>query len=108
MIEHANIAQEIESVASSFSGQLGIAATNLETGEEIAWNADQVLPIASVLKVPVLLEVLQQAEEGLVSLEEPLEAVVTHRTYGSGVLKELSDGVRMSVHDLAIKRAFGP
>ena len=100
--KQGDIARAIESVVSSFSGQLGIAATNLETGEEVAWNADQLLPIASVLKVPVLLEVLQQAEEGRISLDEPIAPMATHRTFGSGVLKELSNEVRMSVHDLAI------
>ena len=102
MSERLNISQALEEVASVFSGKLGLAAINLDTGQEVKWNADAMLPIASVLKVPVLFEVLQQADDGLLSLDQLLDPVATHRTFGSGVLKELSDSVRMSVHDLGI------
>jgi beta-lactamase class A len=102
MSDQVDISQALEEVASAFSGKIGLAATNLDTNQEVKWNADVTLPIASVLKVPVLFEVLQQADDGILSLNQVLEPVATHRTYGSGVLKELSDSVRMTVHDLGI------
>jgi len=102
MSDRSSILQAFEDIESRFSGELAVASIYLDTGEEVSWNADAMLPIASVLKVPVLLEVLLQADEGLLSLDRLLDPVATHRTFGSGVLKELSDGVRMSVHDLGI------
>ena len=48
--------QEIEHVCSSFSGS-GLAAINLDTNEQLSLDADTLFPIASVLKVPVMLEV---------------------------------------------------
>ena len=51
--------------------------------------------------MPVLLEVLLQAGEGTFSLDDPLEPM-TQRTFGSGVLKELSTTVRMTVRDVGM------
>jgi len=96
-----SLLSSIEDVRSSFTGQLGLAAINLDTGEQVALDAEQSFPIASVLKVPVLLEVLLQAADGRFSLDDQLEPLA-HRAYGSGVLKELSNSVRMTVRDVAV------
>lgn len=101
MITQAPVMQEIEHVCSSFSGRIGLAAINLDTNEQLSLDADTLFPIASVLKVPVMLEVLLQAGEGTFSLDDPLEPM-TQRAFGSGVLKELSDQVRMTVRDVGM------
>src|SRR5438045_6457637 len=102
VIVRSSLLASTERVCSNFSGRIGLAAINLETGDELTVDAEPLFPIASVLKVPVLLEVLLQAADGAFSLNDPLEPNIDHRTFGSGVLKELSDSVRMTVRDVAI------
>ena len=89
-------------IASRFSGQLGLAATNLTTGETVEVNADSLFPTASVIKLAVLVEVFRQAEEGRFGLQQRLEMRDTDIVRGSGILKELNPGLSPTIHDLAM------
>ena len=84
-----------------FSGEFGMFAKNLTTGESVGINEDAVMPTASVIKVCVLGELYRQAEEGLVDLQERREVTPDDWWGGSGVLKEFAPGVAPTVTDLA-------
>src|SRR5438132_14161500 len=68
----AGLDRNIANVQSRFKGQLGVAAKNLATGEQVLVNADQLFPTASVIKVSILADLFAQAEEGRLQLDEPL------------------------------------
>lgn len=87
-------------VAERFSGQLGFAAKNLATGEEVLHQADATLPTASAIKIVVMIEVFAQAEEGKLNLDERIEMVPSDTVLGSGVLRDLMPGLRLSIRDL--------
>ncbi len=97
----AALHQRITERAAEFSGQFGMFARNLETGEEIGVNAGAVMPTASVIKVAVLAELYRQAEAGKVSLEERREVTPDDWWGGSGVLKEFAPGLTPTINDLA-------
>ena len=62
---------ELEEFISQFENKtISIAVSDLETGREIFINADVLMHPASTMKVPVMMEVYRQAEEGLLSLDE--------------------------------------
>lgn len=84
-----------------FRCRFGLAARHLDTGEELALNADSVFPTASVIKLAVLVELFRQAENGALPLERPIEVRAGDRMGGSGVLRELAPGLRLTVRDLA-------
>ena len=92
---------DIEREAATFSGELGLFAKNLATGETVEFRADAVMPTASVIKVCVLGELYRQAGEGLVDLGERREVTPDDWWGGSGVLKEFAPGVAPTVTDLA-------
>ncbi len=94
-----NLKEKIEGVAEELDGKMGVAIKNLGTGEECLLNADESFYFASVYKLPVLVELYRQVDEGRVSLDEKL--VMTKYTWrrGSGVLKELTPGLEMTVRD---------
>jgi len=94
--------QRIDRLQRGFPGQLGLAATNLSTGEEVLVNADEVFPTASVIKVSILAELFAQAEEGRLLLGERLEMRPSDIVGGSGVLKELLPGLQPTLEDLAM------
>jgi len=85
-----------------FRGQLGLAATNLTTGEQVLLNADVLFPTASVIKVAILAEVLAQADEGRLAMDERLEMQAHDLAGGSGVLRELLPGLQPTLTDLAM------
>jgi beta-lactamase class A len=94
--------QQIDRLQRGFRGHLGLAATNLSTGEKVLVNADESFPTASVIKVSVLAELFAQAEEGRLQLGERLEMLPSDIVGGSGVLKELLPGLQPTLEDLAM------
>lgn len=87
--------------AREFSGEFGVYAKNLATGESVGFREDAVMPTASVIKVCVLCELYRQANEGLVDLHQRREVTPEDWWGGSGVLKEFEPGVAPTVQDLA-------
>ncbi|OAA92880.1 serine hydrolase [Clostridium coskatii] len=43
---------------------------NLKTGEKIAYNENVVVPSASLIKIPIMMEILNQVKEGKLSLKQ--------------------------------------
>jgi beta-lactamase class A len=90
----------LDAAVKEFDGEVGLAAKNLNTGEEIVVNADARFPTASVIKTAVMLEAWHQAAEGALTLETTLVLRDADKVGGSGVLNGLSDGLALPVRDL--------
>jgi beta-lactamase class A len=82
-------------------GTLGVAARNLQTGEEITWQADRAMLTASTFKFPVLAEVFAQAEAGKLDLDERMPLQADDQVGGSGTLRDFRPGVQPTLRDLA-------
>lgn len=91
-----------EEAARLFSGEIGVWARHLNTGETISFNSDGVFETASCIKVPIMLEVLRQAGEGRFGLDDPLPFREEHRVLGSGILRDLSSRVVLTVRDAVV------
>jgi beta-lactamase class A len=101
MAEHESPAHSLRGLSESFSGVLAVAARAEDTGEFLALAPDRVMPTASVIKLAVLAEVFRQEHAGSLSLGERIVLDESNRVGGSGVLKDLSPGVALSVLDYA-------
>ena len=88
--------------AAEFSGTLGVWAHALTTGETIEWNARDVFPSASAIKLPILYEVFRQAGEGRLRLPDTYAVDGDDVVPGSGILKDLTPGLELSLRDLAV------
>jgi beta-lactamase class A len=64
----SDLLTEIEHEARAFSGEFGLFAKNLATGQTVGYRSDAVMPTASVIKICVLCELYRQAGSGLVDL----------------------------------------
>lgn len=91
----------IEQAAVGFNGRFALSALNLQTNEAIRLRADDIYPTASVIKLPVLLTLMQQVEDGLYDLNAPLMLRRADKIGGSGVLQHLSPGLTMPIRDWA-------
>lgn len=60
----SRVEEHLRARISSFRGEMGLYARNLETGEALAVNADARFPTASVIKLAVLAEVERRLAEG--------------------------------------------
>jgi beta-lactamase class A len=92
----------LQKAISELSGVVGVAARHLETGRSIGHNADEVFFTASTFKVPILAEMYRQVDEGTLDLSQRVELTDKLRVPGSGVLRELGNGISPTLHDLAM------
>jgi beta-lactamase class A len=95
------VLDRLHAIADRCSGDLGVAARHLDTGEQIALNADQLFPTASVIKVPILVEMMRRAQEGRLSLDERVTLRGPERIGGSGILKVFGPGLEPTLRDVA-------
>jgi beta-lactamase class A len=84
-----------------FNGRVGLAALDLQTNQEILYQAHTTFPTASVIKLAVLITLMQQCESGQLSLDEPLMLRRADNIGGSGLLQYLTPGLTMPVRDWA-------
>ena len=91
----------LESAIAAVPAVTGMAAKHLDTGQELAHQADDLYFTASTFKVPILVELYRQVDMGIVDPSARLELTDADRSPGSGVLKELAGGLRPTVCDLA-------
>lgn len=91
----------VEAVRNGFSGELGVAAKNLGTGEQILIDENRVFPTASSAKIWVLVEVFKQVEEGKITLDRRVSLTPEDKVLGSGVLRDLQPGLNLTIRDLA-------
>ena len=90
----------LQEISDAFPGVIGVAVRDIKTGEEVSINGDRLFPMASVYKVPIMVEVFRQIEARKFSLDDRIELGDEHRTLGSGVLTLLSNGLKPTVKDL--------
>src|SRR4030081_3075149 len=66
----ARLQANIERITNSIHADWGIYIKCLETGEEIAINADKQMETMSVIKIPLMVEAFRQMDAGKFKLED--------------------------------------
>ena len=82
-----------------FKGKVYLFAKNLDTGANYSFNGDDRVRTASTIKVAVMIEAFARVAEGRAKWTDELVLTKTVRYGGSGVLPELADGLRLTLHD---------
>lgn len=96
----ADLDGAIAPLVKEHKGKVAVAVKNLETGEEYCLNADEVMPTASLIKLPVMVETYWQANEGKIKLDTMLTLKKADKVQGSGILTQhFSDGASFSLRD---------
>ncbi|MDI6827975.1 MAG: class A beta-lactamase-related serine hydrolase [Armatimonadota bacterium] len=98
----ASLESAIREILERNSGVFGIAAWNSADGAEFLHNEHEVFPSASVIKVPIIVEIFWQRDEGRLSLDEKIILRDKDKVQGSGILKELHEGLELTLGDLAV------
>src|SRR5229473_8232395 len=78
---------QFKDAAAGFGGRLGVAAENVLDGEKVFYNADSLFPTASVIKLPVLVELFYKFHDGELSPEKSVMLIDSLKKPGSGVLQ---------------------
>lgn len=72
-----------------------------ETGNYIDINADKIYSTASIIKIPVLIDLFKSIELGQLSLEDKMTLTEYYRTEGSGSLQFKAENSKWSIDELA-------
>lgn len=91
--------QQIDRMVARYGGKVGLAAKNLRTGERLFYHADDRVQTASVIKLPVMVEVFYQVQEGRLHWDDKVKFGAEDRVAGSGILRELTPGLELTLED---------
>jgi beta-lactamase class A len=90
----------IERITASVNATWGIYVKSLETNEEIAINADRQMETMSTIKIPLMIEVLEQVKAGKFKLTDKYTFDSADLRGGTGVIRSLEPGAVLTVKDL--------
>jgi beta-lactamase class A len=90
----------IQRTTRSIQATWGIYVKSLETGEEIALDADRQMETMSTIKIPLMVEVLEQAKGGKFKLTDKYTFVQADSQPGTGTIQRLDPGAVMTIKDL--------
>jgi beta-lactamase class A len=85
----AKLLDRLRAVAERSSGVVGFAIIDLQSGRTIGHNSDTVFPQASSIKIPIMMQVFEQAREGRLRLSDPVALTSQDAVGGSGHLRLL-------------------
>src|SRR6266550_3995430 len=93
--------QEIMSGLAGIDAEFGLSLRyGSEPEAEMGINADKLYPLASLVKVPILIEALAQVDAGERSLSMRVPLEQEHKLLPSGVLVNLDPGLQPTLSDL--------
>jgi beta-lactamase class A len=98
----AELRTPLEERVARHRGVAGVVVLDSRTGEYLSIRGNEPFPSASVIKVPILVELMYRVEEGAVGLDDPLSMLELDRAPGSGMLRHLSAPFSLSVRDAAL------
>ncbi|HJP94899.1 MAG TPA: serine hydrolase [Pyrinomonadaceae bacterium] len=94
-----NLDEQVKQIVSSFKGKVNLFAKNLDTGETYGLNPDERVRTASTIKIAVMIEAFARVAEGKAKWTDEVVLTKEKKVSGSGILIELSDGLRLTLRD---------
>lgn len=92
----------ISDLVRELDGKAFIAWRHFSSGFIFYHNEHESFHAASVIKVPILIELCRQIESGKVDFDEIYNLQTEDIVDGAGVLQELHHGIPLTIHDLAV------
>jgi beta-lactamase class A len=90
----------LASVGERAPGRAAIAVKDLATGYTSGYNMNEVMPAASTIKIPIMVEVFRQIEAGTFDLNRRVELLPGDRDWGSGDIADSPVGSTFPVSTL--------
>ncbi|HEX8146764.1 MAG TPA: serine hydrolase [Pyrinomonadaceae bacterium] len=91
--------RRVRAEVAGFKGNVYLYAKNLDTGAVYDLGGDEPVRTASTIKVAVMVEAFARVAEGKAKWSDELVLGREARYAGSGVLQDLTDGLRLTLRD---------
>lgn len=96
----SELEDRFQDIDEDFSGNVGVYVKDLKSDETVNYNADRDWYLASTIKIPVAIALLQKVEEGDLSLDEKLVLEESDFVDGSGDLQNQQPGTEYTILEL--------
>jgi len=95
-----NLQTQLNAIVAKHHGKVALFAENLKTGETAEIDADQAVPTASVIKLTILLEAMDEVRNGRASLDERIVLKKDDQVAGSGMLGLMDAPLTLTLKDV--------
>lgn len=92
--------QKLQIITASHKGSVALYAENLKTGETVSINPDEEVTTASVIKLPVLFEALEQVRARTAKFDDKIFLKKENQVGGSGVLRLFDTPLALTLKDV--------
>ncbi len=89
----------LREMSQQIDGRVSLYARNLDSGRDVAINADEPVRTASTIKLPIACAVAKFVADGRHAWSDRLTIRAEDKVSGSGVLADFSDGESISLRD---------
>ena len=96
----AKLEQQLAALAAAHHGRVAVYAKNLNTGRLVAINADEPVQTASVIKLAILFEAMEQVRAGKAHWDEKITLAKGEAVSGSGVLMFFDAPLTITLKDV--------
>ncbi|HEY6376727.1 MAG TPA: serine hydrolase [Edaphobacter sp.] len=96
----AGLQQELAALVEKHHGKVALYATQLNTGKSVAIDADKPVQTASVIKLTILFEAMEQVRTGKARWDEKLTLAKGDGVSGSGVLTFFDAPLTLTLKDV--------
>jgi len=96
----SSIAETVEPLLKGYQGDVAVAVYHFESDTHWSVRGDVVMPTASLIKLPVMIEAYRQVAAGKVKLDQRIEVKKDDMVQGSGILtSHFSPGTTITLRD---------
>jgi beta-lactamase class A len=88
---------QFTAIDDALPGELGVYVENIHTGDSFSFHGDETWYMASVIKVPIAIQVLRDIQDGTLSLDTRIELLVDDFVDGAGETNLHPAGARLRV-----------
>ncbi|ASS74751.1 hypothetical protein CIG75_07025 [Tumebacillus algifaecis] len=96
------LAPDLQRLIEAGRGTYGVSIYHLESQSEFSYQQDESFYAASIIKVPIMAAVFDQASKGNLSFSEKITLRAEDKVTGSGLLQNLSPGLELSIYDYTV------
>jgi beta-lactamase class A len=94
------LTEQVRSIAAQHRGDVALFAENLKTRETVALSPDIAVQTASVIKLAILYEALEQVREGKAHFDDRITLTKADQVPGSGVLLMFDPPLSLTLKDV--------
>jgi beta-lactamase class A len=95
-----SLTEQVQAIAAEHRGDVALFAENLKTHETVAISADTPVQTASVIKLAILYEALEQVRSGKAHFDDKITLTKTDQVSGSGVLLFFDAPIPLTLKDV--------